>query len=195
MGVSPTPCCCLMTHVRVHLHVLFSGYTPRLTFCSSGLALATGALWLPHPLPAPPTPLLRDTPHIYPGGPLPQPWNLPWCFVGGLGQRFVERKQESRAEQLCNWLERELFKLIIFIGLQFLSNVVLVSTVQQSESAARAHISPPSWISSPLRSAQSPECSALHCTEGSHQPSLPERVSGGYACRSQCPSPPHLPGA
>ena len=97
------------------------------------------------------------------------------------------------AEQLCNWLERELFKLITFIGLQFLSNVVLVSTVWQSESAARAHRSPLSWISSPLRSAQSPECSALRCTEGS-QPSLPDRVSGGHSCRSQCPSPPHLPG-
>lgn len=89
MGVSPTPCCCLMTHVRVHLHVLFSGYTPRLTFCSSGLALATGALWLPHPLPAPPTPLLRDTPHIYPGGPLPQPWNLP--FLQGAWFLYGER--------------------------------------------------------------------------------------------------------
>ena len=37
--------------------------------------------------------------------------------MGGLGQRFLERKQESRAEQLFNWLECELFKLISFIGI------------------------------------------------------------------------------
>ena len=96
--------------------------------------------------------------------------------MGRLGQRILGENME--AEQLCNWLEHELFKLISFIGLQFLSNVVLVSTVQQSESAARAHRSPLSWISSPLRSAQSPECSAPRCNRR-----ISSAVSAGQGIR------------
>ena len=47
--------------------------------------------------------------------------------------------------------------LNFFIGVELLYNVVLVSTVQQSESAIRRHISPPFWISFPLRSPQNIE--------------------------------------
>ena len=61
-----------------------------------------------------------------------------------------------------------LFKLI-FIGVQLLYNVVLVSTVQQSESAICVHISALFWISFPFRSPQSTEESSLGCTVGSHE--------------------------
>ena len=59
-----------------------------------------------------------------------------------------------------------IFKLI-FTGVQLLFNVVLISAVQQSESAIHIHISPLFWISSPFRSAQSTEQSSLCCTVGS----------------------------
>ena len=44
---------------------------------------------------------------------------------------------------------RILFKnfLKILIGVQLLDNAVLVSTVQQNESAMYLHISPPCWTS------------------------------------------------
>ena len=42
------------------------------------------------------------------------------------------------------------FFIIIFIGVELLYNVVLVSAVQQSESAIYAHISPLLWISFPF---------------------------------------------
>ena len=45
---------------------------------------------------------------------------------------------------------------------------MLVSTVQQSESAIHIHISPLFWISFPLRSPQSTEESSLWYTVGSH---------------------------
>ena len=45
----------------------------------------------------------------------------------------------------------------IFIGLSLLYDVVLVSAVQQSESATRIHVSPLFWISFPFRSPQSTE--------------------------------------
>ena len=50
-----------------------------------------------------------------------------------------------------------LFLKLIFTGVQLLFNVVLISAVQQSESAIHIHISPLFWISSPFRSAQSTE--------------------------------------
>ena len=55
---------------------------------------------------------------------------------------------------------QEIFYFIknkIFIGVYLLYNVVLVSTVQQSESAIRIHIAPLFWISFPFRSPQSTE--------------------------------------
>ena len=50
-----------------------------------------------------------------------------------------------------------------------LSNVALVSTAQQSESAICIHIYPLFWISFPFRSAQSFEQSSLSYTVGSHE--------------------------
>ena len=57
---------------------------------------------------------------------------------------------------------------LIFIGLQLLYNVVLVTTVQQSESAIRIHIIPFLWISFPFRSPQNIEQSSLGYTVSSH---------------------------
>ena len=62
--------------------------------------------------------------------------------------------------------------LLIFIGVQLLHNVVLVSSVQQSESAICIHISLPFWISFPFRSPKSTEQSSLSYTVGSHQLSI-----------------------
>ena len=70
-----------------------------------------------------------------------------------------------------------LFKLIFgvqyiyskYIRVQLLYNVVLVPTVQQSESAIRIHISPVFWISFPFRSPTEPEQSSLSYTVGSRQ--------------------------
>ena len=52
--------------------------------------------------------------------------------------------------------------------MQLLDNVVLVSTIQDSESSIHMHISPVSWISFPLSSPQSAEESSLCRTGGSH---------------------------
>ena len=49
------------------------------------------------------------------------------------------------------------FLFLIFIAVQLLYNVVLVSAVQQSESAVRIHIAPVFWISFTFRSPQSTE--------------------------------------
>ena len=62
--------------------------------------------------------------------------------------------------------------LFFFIGVQLFYNVVLVSTVQQSESAMCIHISPLFWISFPFRSLQITEQSSPCCTVGSHQLSI-----------------------
>ena len=56
-----------------------------------------------------------------------------------------------------------------FIRLQLLSNVVLVSAIQQSESAICRHISPPFLIFFPFGSPRSVELSSLCYTVGSHQ--------------------------
>ena len=58
--------------------------------------------------------------------------------------------------------------LINFIGIQLLYNVVLVSTVQQSESAICIHMPHLFWISFPFRSPESTEESSLHYTVASH---------------------------
>ena len=47
--------------------------------------------------------------------------------------------------------------ILIFIGVSLLYNVVLVSAVQQSESAIRIHIPSLFWISFPFRSSESTE--------------------------------------
>ena len=48
------------------------------------------------------------------------------------------------------------FKLIC-IGVQLLYNIVLVTAVQQSDSATHIHASPLFWTSFPFRSPQSTE--------------------------------------
>ena len=50
-----------------------------------------------------------------------------------------------------------LFYLLIFIGVYFLYNVVLVSTVQQSDSTIHIHLSPLFLIAFLLSSPQSTE--------------------------------------
>ena len=49
------------------------------------------------------------------------------------------------------------FFFLIFFGVELLYNIVLVSTVQQSESAIYIHISPLFWISFAFRSPESTE--------------------------------------
>ena len=55
------------------------------------------------------------------------------------------------------------------IGVELLYNVVLVSAVQQSESALCTHTSPHFWISFPFGSPQSSESSSLCYAVGSRQ--------------------------
>ena len=64
---------------------------------------------------------------------------IPWSEISGLQSMGSQRVRYSRA---CT---------------QLLFNVMLVSTVQQSESALRIHTSPLFWISFPFRSPQSTE--------------------------------------
>ena len=85
------------------------------------------------------------------------------------------------------------FFFLTFIGLQLLYNVVLVSTVQLSESAIRIHISSLFWISFSFRSPQSIEQSSLCYTVGSHKLSILYIVSILYICQSQYPNSSHLP--
>ena len=75
------------------------------------------------------------------------------------------------------------------IGVQLLYNVVLVSAVQQSESAIHIHISPSFWISFPFRSPQTTEQSSLYYTFCSHQ--LPILYTVVYICQSQSPNSSH----
>ena len=56
---------------------------------------------------------------------------------------------------------------LIFIGVELLYNVVLVSAVQQSESAISIHLSPLVWISFPFRSPQRTEYGSLSYMIGS----------------------------
>ena len=56
-----------------------------------------------------------------------------------------------------NYFSLLLFIKLFFIGAWFLHNVLLVSTVQQNESAIHICISPPFWISFPFRPPQSTE--------------------------------------
>ena len=80
---------------------------------------------------------------------------------------------------------------LFFIGVQLLYNVVLVSAVQQSESAICIHISTLFWISFPFRSPQSTEQSSVCYTVGSHQ--LPILYIVVYICHFQSPNSSHLP--
>ena len=93
--------------------------------------------------------------------------------------------------------------LFVFIRVQLLYNIVLVSDVQQSAPAICMHISPPSWTSVqppsyPLKSSQSTELSPLNYIGGSHQLPISQLVV--YMCVHTCQSyspnlfhPPLLP--
>ena len=79
---------------------------------------------------------------------------------------------------------------LIFIGVQLLYNVMLVSTVQQSETDVCLHISPIFWISLPFRSPQSTEQSSLCYTLCSRQLSTLYIELIVYKYQSQSIQPP-----
>ena len=83
------------------------------------------------------------------------------------------------------------FKLNV-IGVQLLYNVVLLATVQQSQSAICIHISPFLGISIPFRSPHSTEQSSLSYTVGFQQLPILDIVSILYICQSQSPNSPDL---
>ena len=83
------------------------------------------------------------------------------------------------------------FQKIFLIGVQLFYNVVLVSTVQRSESAICIHISPLFWISFPFKSSQNIEQSSLCYTVGSHQLSVLYIVVD--ICQSQSLNSSHSP--
>ena len=81
--------------------------------------------------------------------------------------------------------------LFFLIGVQLLYSVVLVSAIQQSESAVHIHIPPPFWISFPFKSPESTEQSSLCQTVGSPQLSLLYIISVGYVCHPSSPNSSH----
>ena len=64
--------------------------------------------------------------------------------------------------------------------------IVLVSVVQQNESAPHTHVSPPFWISFPFRSPWSAEEGSLCCAGGSHH--LPVLHVVADMCQPQSPN-------
>ena len=91
---------------------------------------------------------------IFPSSLLPSPYlpllsSLPPSFISFFSFLFFLSFFLSFSS-LCSFFK-------IFIGVYLLYNVVLVSTVQQSESAIRIHVSNLFWISFPFRSPQSTE--------------------------------------
>ena len=85
-------------------------------------------------------------------------------------------------------------KLLFFIGVQLLYNVVLVSALQQSKLVIRIHISTLFQISFPFRSPQITEQSSLCYIVGSHQLSILQYIVV-YMCQSQSPSSSHTPSS
>ena len=83
-----------------------------------------------------------------------------------------------------------LFK-INFIVIQSLYNVMLVSTIQQNESAIHIHISSPFWTDFPFRSSQCIKQSSLCYMAASYQLSVSHMVV--YICQSQSPNSSLLP--
>ena len=59
--------------------------------------------------------------------------------------------EELASHMLCGVTK----KILIFIEVQLLYNIVSVSAVEQSKSAIPVHISPLFWISFPFKSPQS----------------------------------------
>ena len=84
-----------------------------------------------------------------------------WRQVENTVEKRRGRKREKWAQQHClflHWLRTALFPPAPhFFGMHLLYNTVLVSTIQQSESAVCIHISPLFWISCLFRSPQSAE--------------------------------------
>lgn len=100
-----------------------------------------------------------------------KPWKMIRRALWVGRQKISER--ESIDGALFTRLERELFKLIYFIGiLDFLWCCVGSHWAARWISCPDAPV-PHSWISSPFRLAQSPECSAPHRTAGSVSISAP----------------------
>ena len=99
----------------------------------------------------------------------------------------------SPSSQPLKTLSKMLPFKLIFIGVQLLYNVVLISTVQQSEAGMHVHTSTPFWISFPCRSPQSTEQSSLSCTVCSHWLSILCIVSIVYMRQSQSSNSSHPP--
>lgn len=114
--------------------------------------------------------------------------SLKWKYQQHLLQRITGRVKMVTAGTVCRIglvLDTRYSRLPLIIGLFSFSwsccwtvtlyNVVLISIVQRSESAACEHIPPPSWASFPpsphptaLSSSWSTELSSLCCREASH---------------------------
>ena len=88
---------------------------------------------------------------------------------------------------------KHILGLKTLIGIELFYNVVLVSVVQQTESAVRIHTSLLFQISFPFSSLQSTAQSSLRCAAGSHQ--LPTLYTGSTVniCQSPSPSSSHPP--
>ena len=97
----------------------------------------------------------------------------------GMSLEFRDLGERSRPENTF-------FFFLIFIGVQLIYNVVLVSGVQQSESVMHIHISTLFQIVFPYRSLQSTEQSSLCCTVGLYQLSILNIVV--CICQSQSPN-------
>ena len=68
-----------------------------------------------------------------------------------------EAEYQYKEFPIDNFKSCDLFLRLIFTAVKLLYNVVLVSGVQQSESAIHIHMFPHFWISFPFRSPQSTE--------------------------------------
>ena len=95
------------------------------------------------------------------------------------------------------WKQKLVLFKINFIRVQLLYSVVLVSAVQQSESAILIHVSPLFWISFPFRSPQSTEQSSLCSAMGARWLSIYTQqciyVSPDFPIPPTPPSPPWYP--
>ena len=78
------------------------------------------------------------------------------------------------------WRGERTFSKLIFIGVDWPYNVVLVPAVQQTKSSLHVQILPPIGTSFPVRSPQIAEQSSLSSAAGSHYSSILDRVNSGY---------------
>ena len=89
------------------------------------------------------------------------------------------------------WRGERTFSKLIFIGVDWTYNVVLVPAVQQTKSSLRVQILPPIGTSFPVRSPQTAEQSSLSSAAGSHYSSILQTESTVDTCQSQSPSSSH----